>query len=80
MASEQFNQPSTENHPGAGNGPHAALPHQPGISPGAVDVTGIVTGEVRIDPDITEGHPGYYESGSSEIILPKGVGGGEPNE
>jgi hypothetical protein len=22
---------------------------------------------IRIDPDITEGHPGYEESGSSEI-------------
>jgi hypothetical protein len=24
--------------------------------------------DVRIDPDITEGHPGYQESGDSEMI------------
>jgi len=23
---------------------------------------------IRVDPDITEGHPGYQESGDSEII------------
>jgi hypothetical protein len=45
----------------------AELPYQPGISPGDVDITGIVPEGVRIDPDITEGHPGYQESGSSEI-------------
>lgn len=44
-----------------------ALPHEPGISPGAVDVTGIVPEDVRVDPDITEGHAGYEESGGSEI-------------
>jgi hypothetical protein len=44
-----------------------ALPHEPGVFPGAVDVTGVVPEGVRIDPDITEGHPGYEESGDSEI-------------
>jgi hypothetical protein len=28
----------------------------------------IPAGQVHIDPDITEGHAGYEESGSSEII------------
>jgi hypothetical protein len=44
-----------------------ALPHEPGISRGSVDVTGIVPEDVHVDPDITEGHPGYEESGSSEM-------------
>jgi hypothetical protein len=35
---------------------------------GSIDVTGIVPEDIRIDPDITEGHPGYEESGDSEII------------
>lgn len=46
-----------------------ALPHEPEISPGSVDVTGIVPEDVHVDPDITEGHPGYEESGSSELHL-----------
>jgi hypothetical protein len=44
-----------------------ALPHEPGVTSGSVDVTGIVPEEVHVDPDITEGHPGYEESGGSEI-------------
>ncbi len=40
----------------------------PGGTPGRVDITGIMPEGIRIDPDITEGHPGYDESGSSEII------------
>jgi hypothetical protein len=44
-----------------------ALPHKPGVTPGSVDVTGIVPEDVHADPDITEGHPGYEESGGSEI-------------
>lgn len=47
--------------------PHS-LTHQPGISPGSVDVTGIVPEGVIVDPKVTEGHPGYDESGTSEII------------
>lgn len=43
---------------------------QPG-SKGRIDVTGIMPEDVRVDPDITEGHPGYEESGSSEIIPPE---------
>jgi hypothetical protein len=44
-----------------------ALPHEPGVAPGSVDVTGVVPEDVHVDPDITEGHPGYEESGVSEI-------------
>jgi hypothetical protein len=49
--------------------PPAALPHESGVSKGAVDVTGVVPEDVYIDPDITEGHPGYEESGGSELHL-----------
>ena len=44
---------------------------QPGGGVGRVDVTGRVPDNVRVDPDITEGHPGYQESGDSEIIPPE---------
>jgi hypothetical protein len=40
----------------------------PGGGQGRVDKTGIMPPGVHIDPDITEGHPGYQESGESEII------------
>jgi hypothetical protein len=35
---------------------------------GRCDVTGRMPEGIRVDPDLTEGHPGYQESGSSEII------------
>lgn len=54
-----------------------ALPHKPGITPGCVDITGIIPESIRIDPDLTEGHPGYEESGDSEIIPPERLAGGE---
>lgn len=41
---------------------------QPGGGQGRVDVTGIMPEGVRVDPNLTEGHPGYEESGDSEII------------
>ncbi len=53
-----------------------ALLHQPRDSPGSVDITGIIPEGIRIDPDITEGHPGYEESGDSEIIPPERLGSG----
>ncbi len=55
---------------------------QPGGGQGRVDVTGIVPGEFHVDPDITEGHPGYQESGDSEIISPErpAAGGAAPEE
>jgi hypothetical protein len=49
---------------------------QPGGNPGRVDVTGIMPEGIRIDLDITEGHPGYDESGNSEIIPPERLAGG----
>ena len=47
---------------------------------GWVDVTGIMPEGIRIDPDITEGHPGYEESGESEIIPTERFSAGEPNK
>ncbi len=41
---------------------------EPGGGRGRVDVTGIVPDGIRVDPDLTEGHPGYDESGDSEFI------------
>jgi hypothetical protein len=41
---------------------------RPGDTPNRIDVTGKVPENIRVDPDITEGHPGYEESGDSEII------------
>ncbi|MCS7168835.1 MAG: hypothetical protein RMI91_09580 [Gemmatales bacterium] len=38
------------------------------VSASSVDITGRVPDDVHVDPDITEGHPGYQESGESEII------------
>jgi hypothetical protein len=37
---------------------------------GRQDVVGHVPDDIRIDPDITEGHPGYEESGDSETSVP----------
>jgi hypothetical protein len=44
---------------------------EPGGGRGRVDVTGIVPEDIHVDPNLTEGHPGYTESGGSEIIPPK---------
>src|SRR4051794_28146676 len=42
---------------------------RPGGGQGRTDVVGIIPpDQVHIDPDMTEGHPGYEESGLSEII------------
>jgi hypothetical protein len=40
---------------------------QPCGGQGRVDIVVNVPDDVRVDPDITEGHPGYDESGASEI-------------
>jgi len=52
---------------------------KPGGGQGRVDVTGVMPKNIRVDPNLTEGHPGYDESGDSEIIpadqLTKGGGG-----
>jgi hypothetical protein len=48
--------------------PKGAATRQPGGGEGRVDVTGIMPEGVHVDPNLTEGHPGYEESGDSEII------------
>jgi hypothetical protein len=48
---------------------------QPGGGQGRVDVTGVVPEGVRVDPNLTEGHPGYQDSGDSEIIPPRDTEG-----
>jgi hypothetical protein len=40
-------------------------PGKPGGGSGRTDVVGKVPSDVDVDPEITEGHPGYDESGSS---------------
>jgi hypothetical protein len=49
---------------------------QPGGGQGRIDVTGVVPEGMRVDPDLTEGHPGYEESGDSEVIPPERLTGG----
>jgi universal stress protein A len=44
-----------------------AISQQPDKSTKSVDVVGVLPEEIRVDPNITEGHPGYEESGNSEI-------------
>jgi len=44
-----------------------ALSHQQGILTGSVDVVGVLPKDIHVDPNITAGHPGYEESGESEI-------------
>ena len=55
----------TSTAPKSGQTP--ALQYEPGVNPDAVDVVGIIPGDVYVDPEITEGHPGYEESGDSEV-------------
>jgi hypothetical protein len=43
----------------------------PGGGAGRRDVVEPVPEGVHVDPYITEGHPGYQESGDSEIISPE---------
>ncbi|MCS7016229.1 MAG: hypothetical protein RMJ19_13375 [Gemmatales bacterium] len=47
---------------------HPALTQRRIVSASSVDITGRVPDDVHVDPNITEGHPGYQESGESEII------------
>ena len=53
---------------------------QPGSGQGRVDATGTMPQGIRIDPDITEGHRGYEESGPSEIIPAERSRGSQPSE
>lgn len=48
-------------------GTAAADSGRPGGGQGRTDHTGVIRGEVRVDPYVTEGHPGYDETGPSEI-------------
>lgn len=48
-----------------------------GSGEGRKDVTGTMPEGIRVDPNITEGHPGYQESGDSEIIPPERL---DPND
>jgi hypothetical protein len=41
---------------------------QPGDGAGRVDIVGKVPSDIRVDSELTEGHPGYDETGPSEII------------
>jgi len=50
---------------------------RPGGGQGRTDVTGIVPQGVHVDPDLTEGHPGYQESGDSEVIPNDQLAGGK---
>jgi hypothetical protein len=63
----------------SGSLPPALPPAQnrPACDPNCIDVTGKVPEGIHIDPDITEGHPGYEESGDSEIIPPELLAKGE---
>jgi hypothetical protein len=49
----------------------------PPCDPYYVDVTGKASEDIHVDPDITEGHPGYQESGDSELIPPDRLAEGE---
>ena len=53
------------------NTPDSGRP-ETGSGEGRRDETGVMPDAIHVDPDITEGHPGYQESGDSEIIPPPG--------
>jgi hypothetical protein len=73
--------PRRKKEPARADQPAAkALPKPASGSPGRVDVTGVMPEGIRVDPDITEGHPGYEESGSSEIIPAERSGGGQASK
>lgn len=44
---------------------------QPGGGQGREDATGVIRDKIHIDPEIMEGHPGYNETGPSEITPPR---------
>ena len=55
-------------------------PGVPGGGKGRTDVVGKVPPDIQVDPEITEGHPGYDESGPSEIIPLDRLAGGKADE
>jgi hypothetical protein len=50
---------------------------EPGGGQGRVDITDVTPPDVHVDPNVTEGHPGYDETGPSEILPPQRFGKGE---
>jgi hypothetical protein len=76
LSSAQRRQASAAPRPKAGQAiGHVPDVGQPGGGKGRVDVTGIAPEGIRVDPNVTEGHPGYQESGSSEVIPPERLSG-----
>jgi hypothetical protein len=53
---------------------------EPGGGQGRVDITGVTPPDIRVDPDLTEGHSGYDENGPSEILPPQRFAKGEPSD
>jgi hypothetical protein len=51
---------------------------QPGGGQGRVDIAANIADDVRVDPNITEGHSGYDESGASEIHPLKAIQDKQP--
>jgi len=79
MTAKSADQPRSPGQPPASNArppdtgkaprpPALNKPERPDGGQGRVDVTGIIPDNIHVDPDLTEGHPGYDESGDSEII------------
>lgn len=44
----------------------------PGGGAGRLDRTGMMPGNIHVAPDLTQGHAGYEESGSSELMPARG--------
>jgi len=65
MAAQTRDTTRTEERPAPKEGADTGLP---GGGVGRKDVTGVAPPGTHADPDLTEGHPGYQESGGSEII------------
>lgn len=54
-----------------GNIAQKQLPFDVQAQRGTVDVVGVLPKDIVVDPNLTEGHPGYSDSGRSEIIARK---------
>jgi hypothetical protein len=50
---------------------------QPGGGVGRIDITGVVPDVIEVDPDLTEGHPGYEDSGDSGLHPQSEKGSGD---
>jgi hypothetical protein len=58
--------------------PATGLPYDPNANPNWVDVTGKAPDDVGVDPQLTEGHPGYDDTGPSELMPPKRFAENQP--